>query len=66
MNRPIPEALEDLFLEFDNREFTIEQASLLCGVSIEMVEELLEEGFLKVNDEGLYHIVDIPDDIEFD
>lgn len=53
MEESIPEALQDLFIEFEDLTFTPEQASLLCGVSLEMIYELLEEGYLIQVDDGI-------------
>ena len=42
------EVLLLLFTEFEERPFTPEQASLFCGVSLEMLEELRDMGYLQV------------------
>ncbi len=46
------EALQRLYTEFEEREFTPEQASLLCNISLEMLQELLEENLLRQEKKG--------------
>ena len=45
----------DLLTEFDERPFTQEQAGILCGVSPEVLQELVEDSLLVFN-EGEYRI----------
>lgn len=60
MEESIPEALQELFIEFEDRTFTAEQASILCGISLEMIDELIEDGYLIPVEDGI-RIVQLPE-----
>lgn len=49
------DALDRLFTEFEYNEFTMEQASILCNLSMEMLDEMVEDNLIFM-DEGIYTI----------